>query len=192
MDLIEQGVVAFITYTVEYQDKPINPLYRFLPPFDTLQFVSAKINFIFHTNDILIMRGFIIDFNQLRKLTGTITEVGVFKDTVQGPQRGYWAAVKWSLDEPSYEIENIIENVSSERGYYHYQYNFAAELMYFLIRPAKIEAIIEEIHAFFVDAQEMTCETIDNIVNRLRYIHQANNVIVDPNTNIPYKTMIIR
>jgi len=188
MYLKEQGAYAFITYVVEYQDKPLHALYRWIKPFDTHQFVSAKINFSFHTNDILIMRGFIIDYNQLRKLTGTITEVGVFKSPSQD---GYWAAVKWSLDEPNYEIENVIENISSDRGYYHFQYNFSAELMYFLVRPEKQKTVIEEILAYFVEPKEITCETIDRIVNRLQFIQQGNNMVPSSNNNVPYKLMHI-
>lgn len=169
--------VAFITYKVEFQDKPLHAMYMKIPPWDTHHFMQARIAFTFHTTDFLIYRGFINDMIWFEKLSNNLTLVCIQK---QPNDLTYCATVKWGLDEISFDVNEEIENVSSDRGYYMYTVDFNCELMYFYVRIQRIRTIIQDILGLLTEPTTIQvddqCNWIHNTISAFIYNVNTNPV----------------
>ncbi|MEM5878510.1 MAG: hypothetical protein QXF12_06570 [Candidatus Aenigmatarchaeota archaeon] len=176
--------VAFITYKVEYQDKSVNAIYMDVGMFETHKYYTAKVQFTFQTTDFFIYRGFINQFWDQRRITNQLGEV------CYTPPNGleYCATVKWSLDEPSYEVQNDFQEIESERGYYHYTLDFAAEMYYLSVRYKLMESVIEDAIGYLTEPHPIRdCNSIRNSVEKLIYNVTSSGV----NVNIPPGTDVV-
>jgi hypothetical protein len=183
LNLTQSNSGTFITYTIEEQNKFAHAIYRKRGPFATHQLCTAKIKFNFYTTDIQMFMGFVNDFNWFEKLSNNITEVRVSKSNNPN-DLGYYATVKWSLDSPDWTIENLIENVRSDKGYYQFQYEFSCELIYFWIRPERIRVEVDDILAIITNPTELTCDTLKRVIPRIIWTVGLNTV----NYTIPPST----
>lgn len=175
--------VAFITYKVEYQDKSVNAIYMDVGMFETHKYYMAKVQFTFQTTDFFIYRGFINQFWDQRRITNQLGEV------CYTPPNGleYCATVKWSLDEPSYEVQNDFQEIESERGYYHYTIDFAAEMYYLSVRYKLMESVIEDAIGYLTEPDPIRdCNSIRNSIEKLIYNITSSgvNVTVPPGTDV--------
>ena len=184
---LKSNELAFIVYTIDYQDKHEIPLYRHRGPWETHHWVSARVNFEFHSSDFLIYRGFVIDFNWFVKVTNTIPSVRVFgPGTNASNAEGYYASIKWSVAESDWNLQEDIDEVNSSKGYYNYQYDFAAEIYYFWIRPKMANVQVEQILSVFTEPAPMDCESIRNVVTRINWLTSGNNQVPEPTQLTPY------
>ncbi|MEM5877795.1 MAG: hypothetical protein QXF12_02825 [Candidatus Aenigmatarchaeota archaeon] len=179
--------MAFVTFKIEYQDKFMHAIYRKRPPvFDTHQFCSGKIQFTFYSSDLLLTRGFINDYHWFEKLSNNVTVVCINKYQNIPNTQGYCATVRWNLDEPEWEIETVLQDVSSDRQYYQFQVNFSAELWYFYVRKRKQAVNIENIFAVLAEPHQddNDCTNIRRFVSHFRWIITTNSVIFDNPNNV--------
>lgn len=176
--------IAFITYRVEYQDKSVNAIYMDVGMFETHKYYMAKVQFVFQTTDFFIYRGFINQFWDQRRITNQLGEV------CYTPPNGleYCATVKWSLDEPSYEVQNDFQEIDSERGYYHYTIEFAAEMYYLSVRYKTLEQLIESTIGYLTEPHPIRdCDSIRNSVEKLIYNITSTGI----NVNVPSGVNVI-
>lgn len=170
--------IAFITYKIEYQDKSVNAIYMDTGIFETHKYYSAKIQFVFQTTDFFIYRGFINQYFDQRRITNILGEV------CYTPPNGleYCASIKWSLDEPTYEVQNDFSEIESERGYYHYTIEFYAEMYYFAVRSKYMDNIIEEFLGIITEPAPIPdCNKIRSTVTKLVYnINTSGVTFSDP------------
>jgi len=189
---LHQQYPAFIVYSIEYQDKHEIAIYRKLGPWATHFWVSAKVNFEFHFSDFLLYRGFMIDFGWQERITNEIPSVRVFgPGTNASNAKGYYATIKWSLPEMDWSVMHNIDDVSSSKNYFNYQYDFSAEIYYFWIRPEKRANIIELIRAVYSEPHSIDCTTIRKIATNVLWTRSGINIVPDPSQTTPFNTETI-
>lgn len=181
---LPKETIAYVLYTIEYQDKFLHAIYRKLGPFDTHQYCAGKINFTFYTSDVPMYRGFVNDYNWFEKLTNNLTIVNVQKTGMTAP---YVGTVKWSVDEPDWNIETVLTQVSSDRNYYQYQYNFHAEIWYFYVRKKRASVTIDNIYAILTEPANRSCENLRQFVSQVNWAILGNNVHANIPSGLPHR-----